>query len=143
MSHVAKIEIEIRDLDALRAACTRLGFEFREDQKTYAWYGLWASDTPMPEGFQVEDMGKCEHAIRVPGASYEVGVVPRRDGRSGYTLMWDYYRYGGLAEVLGQGAGKLKQAYGIEAARRAARRAGHSCIEQAREDGSVVLRIGG
>ncbi len=34
MSHVSKIELEIKDLEALKAACQRLGVKFREGQKT-------------------------------------------------------------------------------------------------------------
>ncbi len=36
MSHVSKIELEIKDLEALKAACQRLGFKFREGQKQLA-----------------------------------------------------------------------------------------------------------
>ena len=41
MSHIAQIELEIKDLEVLKAACTRLGFEFLENKHTFAWYGVW------------------------------------------------------------------------------------------------------
>lgn len=145
MSHVAMIDLEIRDLEALKAACRRLGLEFVKGQTTYKWYGRHVGDYPLPTGFAQEDLGKCDHAIRVPGNSraYEIGVVRRRDGRPGYTLLWDFWQGGyGLEEKVGQEAGRLKQAYGIEAAKRAAQRAGHRVLgETQRADGTVVLRI--
>jgi hypothetical protein len=39
MSHVTTINIEIRDLEALQAACAELGASFIENQTTYKWYG--------------------------------------------------------------------------------------------------------
>ncbi|MEW6443184.1 MAG: DUF1257 domain-containing protein [bacterium] len=140
MSHVAIIEIEITDLAALTAACKRLGFSFQENQKTYEWYGRWEGDYPLPEGFSQEDLGKCDHAIRVPGAGYEVGVVKARK-KSGYQLLWDFWSQGGLSEELGPKAEKLVQAYGVEKAKREARKQGFSVYETTREDGTVRLTL--
>jgi hypothetical protein len=136
MSHVSEIEIKIKSLDALRAACERMGFQFVEGQKSYKWYGRFVGDSPIPVGVKVENLGKCVHAIKVPGASYEVGVVELPEG--GYTLYWDSWYSGGLAAKIGADAGLLKQAYGIEAAKIAARRKGYSCYEQVREDGKTI-----
>ena len=66
MSHISKIEMEITDLESLKAACKRLGFTFQEYQKTYQWYGRWVGDTKLPEGILESDLGKCDHAIQVP-----------------------------------------------------------------------------
>jgi hypothetical protein len=140
MSHIAEIEIEITDLAALAAACRRLGFVFKEHQKSYAWYGRWEGDYPLPEGFSQEDLGKCNHAIQVPGADYEVGVVKARQG-AGYRLLWDFWSRGGLTERLGRKAEKLAQAYGVEKAKREARRQGFSVYETTRADGSVRLTL--
>ena len=101
MSHVARIELEINDLDSLKAACKSLGLEFVPDQKTFEWYGRQVGNYPLPDGFTLEDMGRCDHAIRVPGAQYEIGVVKRR-GK--YTLLWDFWEDGGLETVLGMAA---------------------------------------
>ena len=88
MSHISKIELVIHSLEDLKDACRKLGFEFIKNQKTFKWYGRWVGDTPLPEGINIEDLGKCDHAIRVPGCNYEVGVVKRGDH---YTLLWDYF----------------------------------------------------
>ena len=91
MSHISKIELVIHSLEDLKEACRQLGFEFMENQKTYKWFGRWVGDTPLPEGVKIEDIGKCDHAIRVPGCAYEVGVIKRGDH---YILLWDYYLCG-------------------------------------------------
>jgi hypothetical protein len=118
MSHLAKIELEIKDLAALRAAVQSLGYEFSEGQQTYAWYGRFVGDAPLPDGVLKEELGKCSHAIRVPGCSYEIGIVQKGPH---YILLWDYWHAGGLSKVIGNNAGVLKQAYALERIRREAR----------------------
>ena len=149
MSHVATIDIEIRDLDALDAACQRIGLQLVRDQKTYRWFGEHVGDYPVPQGFTVDDLGKCEHALRMPGdfssmaddcKPYEIGVVRRRDGRPGYTLMWDFFGGGnGLEGVVGKNCTKLKQSYAIVAAMRAARLKGFSVQESKQPNGTIRL----
>lgn len=138
MSHVATIDCEILSLDALKAACDRLGLSFQDGQSTYAWYGKFIGDYPLPEGFTVADLGHCDHAIKVPGARYEVGVV-FRDGK--YSLMWDFWRDGGLEEQLGPNGQKLAQAYAIEAAKLEAQRQGFSTFEEPLADGAIKLHV--
>jgi hypothetical protein len=114
MSHVTIIDIEIRDLDCLRAAAEELGMEFREGQTKFKWWGHSVGDYPLPVGFTEADMGKCSHALAVKGKpnAYEVGVVARRDGKPGYVLMWDFFNGGeGLQKVVGEGCSKLCQKY--------------------------------
>jgi hypothetical protein len=127
MSHVAKIELEIQDLETFKLACQRLNLEFVENQQTYRWYGRYMGDAPLLEGFTAEDLGNCQHAIRVPGASYEIGIV-HRQGK--YHLLWDNWQSGGLERQLGPGAGRLKQAYGIERVRQEARLKGYRLSEK-------------
>jgi len=141
MSHVAKIEVEIKDFKALKAAAKRIGCKLIEDQTTYAWYGTHVGDYPLPAGFSASDLGHCEHAIKVPGASYEIGVCRRRDGKKGYTLLWDFWGSGGLERQLGPKGQRLVQAYAIEAAKRAAKLAGHAVTEVKNPNGSVTLRV--
>jgi hypothetical protein len=138
VSHISTIKVQVRSLDALRAACARLGFTFQEAQQTYKWYGRYLYDTRLPEGIRVEDLGRCEHAIQVPGAAYEVGVVRQGDH---YTLLYDFWYTGGLEPALGKNAERLVQAYTIEAAIEEATRQGYSCWEEGQEDGSVKLHV--
>lgn len=127
MSHVSEIELKIKSLDALKSACARLGLEFIQGQTTYKWYGHWVGDYPLPSWLKVEDLGKCEHAIRVPGASYEIGII-EREGE--IKLLWDFWGSGGLERVLGKEGGRLKQAYTVEQAKAVARRAGYRVKEK-------------
>lgn len=72
MSHITKIDLVIKDLDALSKACKSLGLELVKGQKTFKAYTT----------------GRCEHAICVkdmPGA-YQIGLVK---GKDGYELKWD------------------------------------------------------
>lgn len=141
MSHVVKIETKIIDLNALRSAVIAMGFEWLQDQKTYAWYGTWIGDTPMPADMKKEDLGKCEHAIRVPGASYTVGVV--RSG-AGYELRYDYWMEGGLEPVLGRAAGPLVQAYAVQKTLQEARVSGRNVLNQRKlANGSIEILLAG
>ena len=135
MSHIAKIELEINDLESLKTACKALGFDFMENQTTYRWYGRWVGDTPLPENVNVEDLGKCTHAIHVPAAAYEVGIVQKG---SKYNLLWDYWIGGGLEKHIGKNACKLKQAYTLEQIRKGARLKGYLIHETKTQNGVRV-----
>ncbi len=113
MSHVASIKLKIKSLTALKTACEAIGLVFREGQKTHKWYGRHVGDYPMPEGFARADMGKCEHALAVPGndRAYEVGVA-RHPQTGAWTLLWDFWNGGyGLEKVVGRNADNLQAAY--------------------------------
>jgi hypothetical protein len=139
MSHISKIEIVIHSLADLKDACGKLGYEFIENQKTYKWYGRWVGDTPLPEGIKIEDIGKCNHAIRVPGCTYEIGIIRRNNH---YILLWDYYYVGGLTEKIGENAGKLKQAYTVSRVRKEAVRKGYRVMEKKMDQGvRLVLTV--
>jgi hypothetical protein len=139
MSHVATIDIEVKDLDALADAAKRLGGELVRGQTSYKWWGSHVGDYPMPDGFTEDDLGTCEHALRFPDAAYEVGVVRRRDGRPGYTLLWDFID-GRLKKLMGgETAVNLKREYATTVATRQAVRSGFRVNETRQQDGSVRL----
>ena len=135
MSHVEQVNVQITDLKSLKAACERLGAEFRENQKTHTFFGRSVGDYPLPVGFTAEDLGKCEHAIHVPGVNYEIGVVPLKTGK-GYTLLYDFYGSSGrhdggkLKEKFGTGLTKLVDGYSIEALKAKARAKGYMSQEK-------------
>lgn len=116
MSHISKIELEVRDIQVLSSACNRLGLELLKGQKTFKWYGKEA---------------KCDHAIRVPGAKYEIGVL--KNG-SIFELSCDYYD-SNIEKVVGKQAGLLKQAYAVEKAKIEARKKGYSLMERKTQTG--------
>jgi hypothetical protein len=139
LSHVSKIELEIQSLEDLKLACKRLGFTFIQNQQTYRWFGRFIGDSLLPEGINIEDLGKCDHAIQVSDCLYEIGIVKRG---TKYILLWDSWHAGGLEKKIGKDAGLLKQAYTIERIRRDARQKKYH-VTEIKKDQSVrlVLRI--
>ncbi len=132
MSHISKIELEIRDLESLKQACKKLGFQFMENQKHYTWYGKWVGNQPLPDGISEEDLGKCKHAIHVPAAVFEIGVVQRDNA---YILLWDSWIGGGLQKQIGKDAGILRQAYAIASVKKESRRKGYRITEKRMKKG--------
>lgn len=110
------MELLIKDLEALRSACKDLGCTFIPNKHDYKWWGSHVGDYPLPEGMTKEEMGKCNHAIKVPGADWEIGVVKEKDGKS-HKLIYDFYGGEGqkIHKVCGENLGKLKQRYTIDA----------------------------
>ena len=105
-----------------------------KNQKTYTWYGRWVGDYPLPAGIQKDQLGTCDHAIKVPGCAYEIGVVKNNNH---YTLLWDSWE-SALRLKIGQDAGIIKQAYTIEAVRQKAKLEGYRVIEK-KTDKSIRL----
>lgn len=142
MSHVATVQLEVKDLDALKTAAAEIGCEFVENQTTYRWFGRHVGDYPLPTGFQIEDLGKCQHAIRIkdgPGGAYEVGVVKNPTGE-GYVLLWDFWSGGkGLQAVIGENGNRLRQSYATEVAIKQLRKAGKRVQKKRLENGSIQL----
>lgn len=139
MSHVATIELEIKDLDALRKAGEALGLVWSE-KKTYRWYGRSVGDTPLPPGMTEADLGKCDFCLSIPGnaEAYELGVVRKADGT--YTLAWDYWNKGfGLQDCIGKGGAKIRQEYAVEVARKQLARAGRQVQVVRQTDGSIKI----
>lgn len=121
MSHLSKIEIEVTDLNALAIGCKRLGLELNRGKQKFLWYG---------------EPADCSHAIKVPGARYEIGLIRKERG---HELMCDYYD-SAIGQAIGKNGGKLKQAYAVEKAKLEARRKGYSVVETENEKG-IRLRI--
>jgi hypothetical protein len=128
MSHIATLNVEIKELAALKISCRKLGLEFMEGQQEFKSY--------FP--------GKCDHAIRVIGKpnAYEIGVTKNKSG-VGYSLSLDPHCGGyGLIDAVGYNGEKLKQRYAAEVARKAALRAGlRGITETVKKDGTIVLKV--
>ncbi|MBI4472202.1 MAG: DUF2997 domain-containing protein [Acidobacteria bacterium] len=112
MSHVVSVKVVIRDLNALEMAAKRCGLELHRGQRSYRWFGRWVGDYTLPQGFKPEQLGKCDHALTIPGnpQAYEVGVVQNADGTC--TLLYDFWAGGyGLEAAIGKTAKKLTDEY--------------------------------
>ena len=130
MSHITTIKTEIRDLDALKGACAECGVAFIEGQTTYQWFGESVGDYPLPEGVTKEQLGKCSHAIRVPGVAYEIGVVQKPNGH--WTLAYDFWGPGeGLLQKFGDGCRHLLLLYAVHKTVREDRKKGRHSAEPA------------
>jgi hypothetical protein len=116
MSHISRIELQVKDLSILGSACARLGLELIRSRKVFKWYGKEAP---------------CDHAIRIPQAEYEIGIIDR-DGN--YELNCDFYDRN-LEKVIGKNGGLLKQAYAVEKTAIEARRKGYSVLERKTDNG--------
>lgn len=115
MSHIAKVSLEIKDLDAFARACTRCGVEFLRDVSEFRYYR--GKKAP------------CEHAVRVNSQAYEMGL--RREAKGGWSLVADFYMGGmGLVDKVGEGAKTLKQFYAVEASKSVAQRRGFTVQER-------------
>jgi len=143
MSHVVTVKCELRDLAAIEAACKRLGWTFKRDQKSFEWFGEWVGDYNGPDAaylatdIKPEDYGKCDHAIGVPGAKYEIGLIAKQ-GK--FVPVFDNWISGGLKGLTADnGLGGFVQAYGVEKAKIELTRKGLRPLETTRPDGSIVL----
>jgi hypothetical protein len=141
MSHITSVEIELNDLEAVRALCREKGWQFMTGQKTYRWFGQFVGDSPMPAGMTLEDLGKCDHAIKVPGADYEIGL--RATGKGSYKLAFDHWCSGGLEPVIGRNGGLFVQGYGICKTELAAKRNGMVARRVPGKNGAVKLLLTG
>jgi hypothetical protein len=120
MSHVVEIKTEIRDEQAVKAACVRLQLPTPE-HKTIRLFNATAT-------------GLC---VQLPGWSYPV-VANLATGQ----LQYDNYQgHWGEQSRLNQ----FQQAYAVEKARIEARKKGHAVSETRLQDGSirVTIRVGG
>ena len=147
MSHVAAVTLVIRDLPALKAACKELGLEFRENQKTWAWFGQFLNDfdgkdAAYRNGIDPANYGQSEHAIRLPGCHYEIGVV--RNNKGELTLAYDFFGEGRkIRNALGAGCEKLVQHYGLNKAQMLARTKGYITQRKVQPNGDIKLVVTG
>lgn len=147
MSHVAAVELQILDIAALKSAVEKAGCQFIEGQTSHKWYGrrIDSRDT----NIKSEDFGKCEHAIRIPGVNYEIGVTRHASGK-GYALAFDNFGndqsgrgHDGqriAAKFGGPELPALKQGYATSVAKRELARKGYRVTEVRKANGSIVLQ---
>lgn len=126
MSHMVAMSMpEITDLDVLGRACKRLGLTLNLSAKEAVYYA----------GKRL----KCDAVISSKESTYEIAVIKNGNG---YEIQADLYD-GRLASIVGQGAGKLSQAYQIEMHRKIAREKGYEIIGERinATNGNIELKI--
>lgn len=154
MSHITTIKTEIRDLDALKAACKELGFTFKENQKTYRWWGSEFPDSSFtqealaspPEGMTADELGTCHHAISFPkgflggGVKLEMGL---RRTATGYRVVCDDVVMMDEDSPVGKDACKLMQLYATHKATMEAHRHGLMVNRVEAANGAIQLVVTG
>lgn len=142
MSHVTKIAVSINDLESLKQAAHEMGGLFIEGKTTYGWFGRHVGDYPLPEGITKEQLGKCSHAIMLPGCQYEIGVVQMPDGN--YTLLYDFWGPGQqLKKQFGDNLKGLVQMYSVYRATNVALKKGYKVKRSVSDNGSIKLQVTG
>jgi hypothetical protein len=126
MSHFTTIQTQIRDIDALLCACVELGLKLQPEFHCRGYAGITR---------------KAPYVIQLRGP-YDIAVdpSPEKDGTYGLTTdWWD----GHVAKEVGEGYGRLLQAYGIHKTIREARSRGLRVVRKQELDGSVLLTLEG
>lgn len=114
MSHTLSLQLSVTDLEALQAACPRVGAQ-------YLGAGVWSHYSKTCEGY----------GLKLAGWRYPV-VIDQAGG-----VHYDNFegRWGKIQRL-----NDLVAYYGLEAARSQAVMAGHSCYETI-QDGELVLTV--
>ena len=124
MSHFVTIKTQIRDIEALRAACSELGLTVLQNAKARG-YG----------GSEVQ----ADYVIRLKGP-FDVALNQQKDKTHALSTDW----WGGHVEKeIGKDYSKLMQLYAGHKAIREARKKGHLVKRQNQQDGSIKLVIQG
>ncbi len=120
MSHIVEIKTEVRDEQAVKAACSRLSLAPPERRAARL--------------FSTTVSGLC---VELPGWQYPV-VCNTESGQVSYD---NYGGHWGEQSRLNS----FLQAYAVEKAKIEARKKGHTCSETRLQDGSirVTVRVGG
>lgn len=117
MSHIVQIKTEVKDVDAVQAACRRLGLETAQNGHHVLFAGQSADGL----------------AVKLPGWSYPA-VFNTDTGAAHYD---NYNGSWGKQEELDS----FLQAYAVEKAIYEAQKGGYSVYEETLEDGSIKLNI--
>ncbi|MDD2601235.1 MAG: DUF1257 domain-containing protein [Kiritimatiellae bacterium] len=124
MSHFTTVETQVRDIGALRKACTEMGL-------------VLASETEA-RGYGSNTL-RGEYVIRLKGP-YDIALNREHTGSYGLTTdWWD----GHVEREVGHGYGRLLQLYAVHKTQIKAKRKGYTCRRTKLADGSVKLVLGG
>jgi len=124
MSHFTTIDVQIKDIAALRHACQEMA--------------LVLADNCEARGY-AENKVAADHVIKLNGP-YDVAV--QRQPNGAYTLVADLW-CGHVENELGKDFGRIKQLYGVHKATLEARQRGLHVRRHQHKDGKIRLTIGG
>jgi len=122
MSHFTTIKTQIKDIQALRSACTEMGLSLVQDAQARGYY---------------ENKTKGDYVIKLKGP-YDIALNKQPDGSFGITSdLWEGY----VEKEVGKNYGKLMQLYAVHKAIQEARKKGHLTRRSQQHDGSIKLVI--
>jgi hypothetical protein len=124
MSHFTTIKTQIKDLEALRAACGELGLALLAKANARGYGGTTRQG---------------DHVIRLKGP-FDIAVNQQPDATFGLTTDW---WNGHVEQEVGRDYGRLLQLYGVHKASREARRKGLSVLRQSQRNGAIKLILVG
>lgn len=124
MSHIQKINLEVKNIKALKKATEKLGLVFTEGVKSFSYYG--------------SSRAKCDHTIGHPDDTHKIGVCAIK-GQKAFELKWDPGYLGKAQPIVGNRAQILKQEYAVAVATMEAESQGMFVSRYDRPDGSVRL----
>ena len=126
MSHFTTIQTEVRDLEALRDACTELDLVLESGIMCRGYAGINRT---------------AHHVVRLKGP-YDIAVDPSPEDGGSYALTTDWWG-GHVEREVGVGFGRLLQSYGVQKTIREARTRGLRFSRQIEPDGCVLLTLEG
>jgi hypothetical protein len=124
VSHFTEIKTQIKDSEALRLACAKLGLTLLPNADARGYY---------------ENKIKGDYVVQLKGP-YDIALIKQADGTYGLTAdLWQ----GHVEKEVGQGYGKFLQLYGVHKATIEARKKGLSVLRRQQQNGSIKLVLMG
>jgi len=124
MSHFTEIKTQIKDIEALRAACQELGLPLLQNADARGYY---------------ENQIKGDYVVQLKGP-YDIALNKQPDGTFGLTAdLWQ----GHVEREVGQKYGTLLQLYGVHKATMEARKKGLSVLRRHQPNGAIKLVLMG
>jgi hypothetical protein len=93
--------------------------------------------------YYANNKGQCDHAIRVPGSRYEIGLV--RNPNGSYKLAYDFFGDNGkrLKEAIGEKEEKFMAGYTKHFVTRFARSKGYMVQQKRMSNGDLRVQLTG
>jgi hypothetical protein len=120
MSHFTSIQTQIKDIEALRAACGELGLTVLANARARGFGG---------------NLEHGDYVIQLKGP-YDIAANRQSDGNFGLATDW---WEGHVEKEVGPNFGRLFQLYAVHKATREARKRGLTVQRTQRSDGSIKL----
>ena len=160
MSHLTTCKSVLKNLDVIEKAALRLNGVLNRGQKkarmyssgfvddSFGWKEFFepkeaARIAALPKNERIKivnaEMSNFAHTVSLKNANYDVGLVDLKDGT--YKMRYDNYSGDSLGRIMGPNAEKFMDAYGFEAAKKAARARGYATKETTNKQGQLQLEV--